>query len=700
MERTVPSSLLFLFAAPLLAASGGPDQYGYHWKDSDEPDGPVYDWVDITTTGIELFGFGDDNTVGPYILEGDAPFYWYSEKLLWVGSNGYLAFNAGNIAADFPSIPQAGGTNNYIAGFMTDLTFLGEDNPARCFIDDDFTRTIVSYIDVPFWTVSAPGYTGSNTFQFILDKTDSTITVQYQSTTGFSSSNGPFIGIESLTGDIGLQRTSSLYPAAGYAVRFYNPADPLLDVRDASVTWAGADGTRGITLPVNGTLPLAAVVRNTGNQNLDGFSATSRVLNAAGQTLVTETLDVPALYAGQSYQLPLTTSFVPSGPGTYRHVVSVTGITDEFVSANNTLTREVDAYDVTQNVMTVDWAANGDDGIGIGWNGGNGGVGAYILPPFHPCQVTGTTIRIASNFGNAAFTLKVYDDDGPDGAPGTLLDSVMVPAVDGQAGDHVYPTTAPLLVTSGGLYVEWYMMAPDVNIAQDVQEPFSLQSYEVLQGVWAAYRDRDIADFHLGLRVEQTPFHDAGCSGVVGISPGQTVSQPTTVTTLIRNYGNLALTNVPVNYRFASGPITSQTYTGPAIIPGASALFSFTQQLQPAATVTGDLCVWTSLADDEHDENDSTCFSIDVVAGLEDLQRVDITLAPNPVRDELRIAGLPAGRLEVEVFDARGARVPVERLGTAPGTLRLDTQALPDGPYLLRVRTSDRLATARFVVQH
>lgn len=700
MARTVLSALLPLSAASLLAASGGPDPYGYIWKDSDEPDGPVYDWIDITTTGTELTGFGDDNVVGPYVLHGDIPFYWYGEKLLWVGSNGYLAFNPGNIAADFPSIPQAGGTDNYIAGFMTDLTFLGDGNPARCYIQDDFTRTIVSYIDVPFWTVTTPGYTGSNTFQFIIDKTDSTITVQFRSLSGFSSSNGPFIGIESITGDIGLLRSSSLYPVAEYAVRFYNPADPLLDVTDAAVEWAGGAGTTGTSLLLGTPLPLHAVVRNTGNQDLGPFSVTSRVLNAAGQVQTTETVQVGPLQAGQSGLVPLTGSFTPANAATYRHEVTVSGVPDEFVATNNTLTRELVSYDPAQNVMNVDWAGGSDDGIGIGWNGGNGGVATYIIPPFYPCQVTGTTVRIASNFGNVGFTMKVYDDDGPDSGPGTLLDSVMVTAVNGQAGDHVYPLNAPLLLTEGGYYVQWYMMGSNVNIAQDVQPPFSLRSYEVLQGVWAPYRSRDITDFHLGLRVERTPYYDAGCSGIVGISPGQDISQPTQVTTLIRNYGNLNLMNVPVNYRFGNGPIVTQTYTGSAIIPGTSTLFTFTEPLQPAATATGDLCVWTSLADDDHDDNDTTCVNIDVIAGVEAIVPLAIGLMPNPVQDALLLTGLPAGRATVEVFDAQGRLVRSASYAVVAGPLRLDARAWAEGTYVVRVRTDGRLATGRFVVQH
>jgi hypothetical protein len=457
-------------------------------------------------------------------------------------------------------------------------------------------------------------------------------------------------------------------------------------------------GTGGTTMAVGGSMSMATRVLNSGNTALPPFTLTSSVINASGQTILTETVEVDSLEPAGNIDPPLTSVFVPTVPGTYKHQVTISGITGELVSANNTMEREVVVYSPTAATNSVSWAGPSDNGVGISWNGGDGGVAVYIMPPFHPCQITATTVRIVSNSGSN-FTMRVYDDDGPDGAPGTLLDSIMVSAANGGPGDHVYPLTSPIQSDSGGYYVVWYMQGPNVAIAVDAIAPFSLQTYEVLGGAWAQYRDRTTQDFHLGVQVQQPPFLDVGVTGLVGLSNGQTISGPVAIQALVQNFGNTPASGFPVHYSFNNGPVQTQDYNGNNILPGYGGLVTFAQPFTPLQDGTGQLCVWTAASTDEHGENDSTCISLNVVTAIAENGILPLTLAPNPASDHILVHGLPTGeKLRYTVQDLRGSTVLTGRIPTDGGPWLLDLRKLPTGNYVLRCIGGSTVWAGRFAV--
>lgn len=75
---------------------GGPDTFGYRFFDSNNPLGPVYDWIDISQTGTSSVTYnvngwgGDDNFSEPIPLGFNFPFYGSSYDQAYVDINGEI----------------------------------------------------------------------------------------------------------------------------------------------------------------------------------------------------------------------------------------------------------------------------------------------------------------------------------------------------------------------------------------------------------------------------------------------------------------------------------------------------------------------------------------------------------------------------------------------------------------------------------
>ena len=74
--------------------TGGPDDFGYQWIDSEVEGGPVYDWIEISETGESaiMYGvdqfYGDDNFSEPIEFGFDFPFYGIPRTYFHVDVNG------------------------------------------------------------------------------------------------------------------------------------------------------------------------------------------------------------------------------------------------------------------------------------------------------------------------------------------------------------------------------------------------------------------------------------------------------------------------------------------------------------------------------------------------------------------------------------------------------------------------------------
>ncbi len=540
--KNLLSTLLAACSASMLfAQTGGPDAYGYTWKNQAAVGGPVYTWKNIKGVGTQITGLADDNTVGPFNLNFTFKYYWNDYNKIRIGSNGYIAFQTGvNIASPFPTIPTSGGTNNnYAAGFMCDLTLVTSGTPAQpvpgasvWMWTNNLDSVIVQWDSIPFWSPNAPTYTGRNAFQIILSKVDSSITYQYKYQTGTTQSNDITTGIENSTGVIGLQVLLDVYPTANTAVKFYYPNPVTFQVIDVTPAWNQNMDNGGffVSGPFGNPVTLSSNIANAGNQNVNTFNVTAQVLNASFTQVYSSNLTAPALVAGQDTTMSFPAQFQSNTPGTYLYRTTSVLPTD-MNSGNNITDCELVLVDTTLATVTLAYDNGSADGA-LSWQGGGGGGGIYIEPPFYPATITSLDYFIADNTNNENFTANILDDDGLNNSPGTVLFTNSV-AGSASGSFHNVPVSPNVVVTSGGIYVSWEMGGATIQLGTNVAIPISNRTYEILGGTWSIYRFREIEDLMIRANIQGSNTVGTNNISEKVFSVSQNYPNPSAASTLI-----------------------------------------------------------------------------------------------------------------------------------------------------------------------
>ena len=222
-------------AKDISKASGGPDTFGYTWKDGYEGDGPTYIWVDITGTGTPL-GLDDDGESGAIDLGFTFNYYGVDYTSIVVGANGAVTFTGTDIAFQNPMIPDPATSNAVIAPFWDDLDpSSGQSDDIYYYYDSANNRFIIQYNEIINFNGS-----NKNTFEIILNE-NGKILFQYQLMNG--TLNSCTIGIENEDGTDGLQVVSNnTYLENDLAIEF-NP--------NTTPEWLSLDIVSGSVVPSN-----------------------------------------------------------------------------------------------------------------------------------------------------------------------------------------------------------------------------------------------------------------------------------------------------------------------------------------------------------------------------------------------------------------------------------------------------------------
>jgi hypothetical protein len=524
--------------------SGGPDLYGYTWKDSNDPNGPAFNWIDIRNDSntIQIGGLADDNIVGPFQLPAPFQFYWYTVDKFKVGSNGYISFGTTSFASyahPFPTIPFADSKDNVLAPFMTDLSFdntgAQEANPASCYywVSPGQDSVIITYDSVPFWDITVPAYSGENTFQIILDYNDSSITYQYNTQSGVSPSLANFVstGIENISGTDGLQVYFNLYAPSQYAIKFTAPQTTSQQINDGAAVYNNAPGTGGVFISRNasGSFPLNTQIRNSGNTTLNPFNVNVQVISSTNVIQLNNTVQSDTLQPGDTQDILFANPFIPANAGTFRFITTTSAPADA-APGNNGKTMEINVVDTTLASILLAYDNGVSTTTGISWSGGNGGLANYFVPPFYPADITSVSAYILNNPNLVGYTMRIFDDNGPNGSAGTQIDSISVPLGAITPPNWVNSTLpAPIRIDSGGFYVMWDMGGDGITLGTNTAVPISYRSFEILSGVMAEYRSRETEDLmiratisRVGVGVEETAAN--GGVGQFYPNPGKDLS--------------------------------------------------------------------------------------------------------------------------------------------------------------------------------
>lgn len=204
---------------PALRGMGEDGTFGYSWKDSYEADGPVFDYIDISATGTLVTGLGDDNSVGPFPLGIEFPFYDEVYTEFYLGSNGLLGFGSNTSLSSLSNrpIPTTSTPNNILAWCWDDLD-PANPNTAVYYqtIDDMFVIQFVNYYEYPDG--------GDAINAEVILYSDGSIKIQYDSMDEGFDTLSATVGIENIDGTDGLEIVyNAAYIEPQLAVMIYSP---------------------------------------------------------------------------------------------------------------------------------------------------------------------------------------------------------------------------------------------------------------------------------------------------------------------------------------------------------------------------------------------------------------------------------------------------------------------------------------------
>ncbi|MEM6263505.1 MAG: T9SS type A sorting domain-containing protein [Bacteroidota bacterium] len=696
------STAVFAQVRPWPATSPAPDFYGYTYETNIPTFDPnsTFDWVEIVSNGkgTEVSGMADDNVRGPIDIGFDFEFYWFKRDEVYIGSNGYVAFQNINIASGaigFPPTPTADENNEFVAPLLADLVFGDPGNPGRVYTySNGVDSFVVTYENVPFWNENTD-FSGSNTFQVIFDGANSSIKFQYLSQQGswsptYNNTANPMVaGIENVSGTIGLMVSNIELPRDRSVIVFNYPANPgeIGDVEPSSIQ---NPETQGFFLKTPGAFKFKTTIGNVGTKDIfSQIRATAEVTDTVGNPFYLSSVTLDSLGSGSFEQREFAVPFNPPlGAGQeyvpYNLSVETTNSDDDNFT-NDEKTVEAVAVAEINGKAVFSFCSDDNTKIdgAISWTGGEGnsGMGVFYEPYGYPARIEAVDVIPLFTTGTVAdtnlFTLTIYGED-PTGTnvPGPLLytDTVTISMIQNNAPFTRMTIANPPIISSGGFYVGWIAL-DSVSIASESAGPISRRTYEILNNTWATYRSNATADIFMKVTAD--------------VSAAVSCNISVTGTSTPDNGSNSGTATATVSSGTGQGPFT-YLWDDP--------------QAQTTATATGlEAGVYNCTVTDANSCTDIATVTVLSSVSIDEATDIrSLELYPNPTSGilQVRVDLVQAANVSLKVMDMQGRKSMVRFFnGSNTYTETLDLSELTAGVYLVQVNTPLGQETRKVVLK-
>ncbi len=512
---------------PVVLGAGGPDDFGYIWIDSDEDGGPSFSFTDISTTGNPVFGLTDDNNAGPYNIGFE--FYYYGEvkTQFWVNDNGCVGFTSFEITNQNTTFPTNSSVYRDFLGWMWDDLVFKPGN-SQVFYQSDDDKLIIQFKNYEQFQ----GNGNLINAEIILYK-NGRIKFIYDDFTPGITLTSCSIGLQSSDPEIGLQVVyNSTYLHDDMAILFSNPADYITDVQPFTGT-VPQNGSENITITYS------AENFNPGTYHHDLLMETNDQDKLEYMVNNTMYVYLPAIFSGtvldHDDDVPLNGVHVTAGPyqattgenGEYSLFVDEGSYNIEFtklgykpIAVHDTTSLQglvtpldVSLWDMNYAPGSVHAEVMDDDTwCEVTWTLPDGPyeiimddgeaedffvfahAGSWHAVKFTPAGYPATVIGGSFHVGDGSFPgpflgtnfgVAVFDDDGVNGLPGTMLDSTGI-TVNNSGWVNLDVLSAE--ITEGSFYLAMYQAGNAPNAAPigvDDQVPVHYKSYtKFLDNEW------------------------------------------------------------------------------------------------------------------------------------------------------------------------------------------------------------------------